>query len=112
MEGLEEIAFQIISNVGTAKSLYIEAIGKAKTGDFEGAEKMVKDGDDVFIEGHHAHAKLLEREANGKDTLSLLIMHAEDQMMSAEAFKNIALEFIDTYHEIKDLKARLQKVEA
>ena len=103
MEGLELTAFQIISAVGSARSSYIEAIQKAKEGDFEGAEVLVKEGDEMFIEGHHAHAGLLKLEAeNGVGSaLSLIIMHAEDQLMSAEAFKIIALEFIDVYKRLK-----------
>ena len=30
MEGLEQVAFEIISTVGTARSCYIEAIQKSK----------------------------------------------------------------------------------
>ena len=98
MEGLELIAFQIISAVGTARSSYIEAIQAAKKRDFAGAEKLIKEGDEAFVEGHHAHAKLLQNEAEGKgSSINLLILHAEDQLMSAEAFKTIALEFIDVY---------------
>ena len=39
VEGLEMICFRIISNVGGARSSYIEAIQKAKQGDFEGARE-------------------------------------------------------------------------
>ena len=35
MEGLELIAFEIISSVGTARSCYIEAISEAKKGNYE-----------------------------------------------------------------------------
>lgn len=44
MEGLEMICFQIISGVGAARSSYIEAIQKAKAGDFEGAEACMEAG--------------------------------------------------------------------
>ncbi|MBQ6975855.1 MAG: PTS lactose/cellobiose transporter subunit IIA [Selenomonadaceae bacterium] len=106
MEGLELTAFQIISAVGTARSCYIEAIQKAKEGDFEGAEKLVKEGDEMFIEGHHAHAGLLQIEAdNGQGSaVSLIILHAEDQLMSAESFKILALEFIELYKRIVKLE--------
>ena len=97
MEGLELIAFQIISAVGTARSCYIEAIQKAKQDDFAGAEQLIG-------EGNHAHAKLLQDEAGGEgSSINLLILHAEDQLMSAEAFKTIALEFIDVYKKFKTL---------
>lgn len=98
MEGQELIAFQIISAVGTARSSYIEAISEARQGHYDKAENLIKEGDEAFIEGHDAHAKLLEDEANGKgQPIGLLILHAEDQLMSAEAFKTIALEFIAVY---------------
>ena len=99
MEGLELTAFEIISAVGTARSTYIEAIQKAKEGKFDEAEQMIKEGDEMFVQGHHAHAKLLTHEAEyGQGSaVSLIILHAEDQLMSAEGFKTIALEFIDLY---------------
>ncbi len=102
MEGLELIAFQIISAVGTARSFYIEAIQDAKRGDFEEARNKIKEGSNLFLEGHHAHAELIQKEANGEiNTITLLLMHAEDQLMSAEAFKIIAEEFIDVYESRK-----------
>lgn len=112
MEGLELIAFQIISAVGTARSSYIEAVQAAKKGDFEGAKKLIAEGDEVFVEGHNAHAKLLTQEASGElSMVSLLILHAEDQLMSAEAFKTIANEFIDSYKRMQALEARVGMVQ-
>lgn len=95
------ISFQIISAVGTARSMYIEAIQLAKTGDFEGAEKLMEEGEQVFLEGHHAHAGLIQKEAAGEKTeFALLLMHAEDPLMSAEAFGILAQEFIDIYKKL------------
>ena len=112
MEGLELTAFQIISAVGTAKSSYIEAIGAAKNGDVDRAEKLIKEGDENFVEGHKAHAGLLEKEASGElGPLGLLLMvHAEDQLMSAEAFKTVALEFIASYKRIEALEAKVAEL--
>ena len=104
MEGLELVSFQIISAVGTARSMYIEAIQKAKDGDFESAESLLDEGQKVFLEGHHAHAGLIQKEAAGeKCEFALLLMHAEDQLMSAEAFGILAEEFIDVYKKMKGI---------
>ena len=111
MEGLELTAFQIISAVGTAKSSYIESIGKAKAGDFDGARKLIAEGDEMFVEGHKAHAGLLEKEANNElGALGLLMIHAADQLMSAEAAKTFALEFIDSYERIEALEAKVNEL--
>lgn len=101
MEGLELISFEIISAVGTARSLYIEAIQEAKKGDFDKAEELINQGNEAFTQGHHAHAKLIQEEAGGTPTaMTLLLTHAEDQLMSAEAFKILCTEFIDVYKAI------------
>ena len=98
MDGIELISFQIISAVGAARSMYIEAIHLAKEGRFEEAQEMIRQGQETFIQGHHAHAELVQKEAAGeKSEYSLLLMHAEDQLMSAEAFGILAEEFVDVY---------------
>lgn len=102
MEGLELICFQIISSVGNARSLYIEAIQEAKAGNFEKAEELIKEGESSFTQGHIAHGSLIQQEASGEaTTMTLLLTHAEDQLMSAEAFGILSREFVDLYKEIK-----------
>lgn len=101
MEGMELICFQIISAVGMARSSFIEAIEFAKNRDFEQAEAAMKEGDEYFLQGHHAHASLIQKEANNeKIDFSLILMHAEDQLMSAETFKILAQQFIDLYQSL------------
>ena len=101
MEELEMMCFQIITNVGSAKSSYIEAIQFAKQGDYEKAFDSIKEGNEMFKEGHKAHAELITMEASGKPVqVSLILMHAEDQLMNADSFKIIAIEMIDLYKKI------------
>lgn len=101
MEGMELISFQIISAVGTARSMYIEAIQEAKKGNIEAARKLIAEGEQIFVEGHKAHASLVQKEAQGEAVIpQLLLVHAEDQLMSAEGFKTIASEFVDLYERV------------
>lgn len=100
MEELEEICFKIISNVGGARSSYIEAIQKAKQGNFEEAQTLLEVGQEQFLLGHEAHLELFQKEIGN----SLLVIHAEDQLMSAEGFKIIAQELIDTHKKIHELE--------
>ena len=98
MEGMELIAFQIISAAGTARSMFVEAVREAKKGNFEEAEAKIKEGDECFVEGHKAHMELLTKSAQGESVvMDLLMTHAEDQMMSAETYKMLAQEIIDLY---------------
>lgn len=89
-EGLEMICFKIISNVGAARSSYIEAIQKAKKGDFSGAALCMEEGQKQFLIGHEAHFELIQKEAQGVEVGgSLILVHAEDQLMSAEDRKSV-----------------------
>ncbi|UPM52960.1 PTS lactose/cellobiose transporter subunit IIA [Gottfriedia acidiceleris] len=101
MEHNELICFQIISAVGSAKSMYLEAMTEAKNGDFEKAAFLIEEGLDVYAKGHQYHAKLIQQEARGEKTeINLLLVHAEDQMMSAETIKIMAEEFIMLYKKL------------
>ena len=101
MNELELTSLNIIANVGTARSNYITAIDKASEGDFKEAERLIKEGEDAFNEGHQAHSQLLTKMANGEDvTMTLLLTHAEDQLMSAEAFGILAKKFITLYEKV------------
>lgn len=109
-EGLEMICFQIISNVGAARSSYIEGIQKAKQGDFEGANACIEAGQKQFLIGHEAHFQLIQKEAQGQQVGgSLILVHAEDQLMSAEGFKIIAEEMIASYERITKLEKKLEE---
>lgn len=110
MENLEMNCIQIISNVGSARSSYIEAIQKAKAGDFEGAESSIKTGEEMFLKGHEAHFELIQKEAAGEQVAgSLILIHAEDQLMSAEGFKIIATELIESYKRIVKLEEKVSQ---
>jgi len=106
MDGIELIAFRIISSVGSARSMYLLAIQEAKKGNFEKAKKMIEEGNKVFVEGHHAHAQIIQKEAkNEQCDINLLLVHAEDQLMSAETIRLVAEEFIELYQFVLNLKA-------
>ena len=97
-EELELACFQIITHVGTARSNFIGAVKLAKEGKFQEAEEMMSAGDEEFAEGHHAHMDMLTKEANGElGETGVLLVHAEDQLMSAETFKIMSEELIDIY---------------
>lgn len=105
MEGMELICFQIIAASGGAKSAFIAAIEAAKSGDFEEAQRQMEAGEEMMNQGHGPHAELIQKEASGESTpVSLLLIHAEDQMMGAEQFKMLAEESIDLYKALAELK--------
>lgn len=105
MKHIELISMRIISSVGTARSMYIEAIHLASKGEFIKANDFIKKGDEMFQQGQESHTKLLQEEAAGVDMpMTLLLAHAEDQLMSAETFKILCEEFIALHRTLLQLK--------
>lgn len=103
-EELETICFELISKVGFARSSYIEAIQCAKEGKTKECQELVDIGNEAFSEGHKVHSKMIQQEASGKSVkVNVILLHAEDLLMSAEAFKILSSEFIDVYHTIRKL---------
>ena len=104
MDNLELVSFQLISNVGEARSALFEAMRAAREECFEEADKLVRDAEDSLIKAHESHSSLIMQEASGdKVQISLLLMHAEDQLMSEETIKIMAKEVIKLNNRIQNL---------
>ena len=105
MKNIEMTMIEIVSKAGCAKSKYIEAISLAKEYKFGLAYESIEEGSKFLIDAHNIHADLIQKEAGGEKTnVSLIVLHAEDQLMSAETFKIIANEFIESYKKIQKLE--------
>lgn len=104
---LQLTCFEIISYVGSAKSKYVEAVRAAEQGDFEGAAALIKEGDGLYVQGHNAHMKLLQKDAAGESDgkAPLILLHAEDQMANAETTKLLAENCCDIYKRLAKLEA-------
>ncbi|MEE3928307.1 PTS lactose/cellobiose transporter subunit IIA [Mycoplasmopsis ciconiae] len=84
-EIIEQSAFEIISYAGGAKALFLEAVDYICDFEFEKAQKCIKQGQEILAQSHESHYKLITMEANDSlEKTSLLLIHAEDQFMSAE----------------------------
>lgn len=105
MNNKDFVCLGIITDVGNARSKYIEAIQEAKAGNYERCNELLREGNEAYAKGYRAHAQLVSQEAEGNKTdLSLLLIHAEDQLMSAESFKILCNEFLDIYRKFDDLQ--------
>ena len=76
MGEMEQICFQIISCSGTAKSMYVEAIQKAKANDYVGAKQLMEEAENIFVDAHHVHATLIQKEASGEKNRVFITVNA------------------------------------
>jgi len=99
-ETLQGISFQLIGYAGDAFSYFFQAVEKAREGKFEEADQMIAEGDKQMIEAHRAQTDLLTAEASGKDMeFSVILVHAQDHLMTTMMYERVAKEFINLYKE-------------
>ena len=90
----------VISYSGLAKSCYMQALDFAKKGEFEKVDGKLEEGREAFLQAHKGHRDLLQEEMENMEArISLLMAHAEDQLMGAEMLETIINELIDIYKE-------------
>lgn len=98
MNEMETIIFGMISHVGSARSSYLEDLRAARTGDFTEAESKIEEGNESLKTGHSVHHQLIQKEASGeKVEIQLLLVHAEDLLITTETLREVVIEFVNVY---------------
>lgn len=104
LEEIQQLSFKIILYAGSARSSAMEAIALAKTFDFKTARDKIEEADNEFALAHQEQTKLLQQEASGeKNEVSVILVHAQDHLMTAMTVKDLANEMIDMYEKIKQM---------
>ena len=99
-EEIQNISFQLISYAGDACSCFMQAVTKAKEGKCEEADELLSSGNEQLVKAHKAQTDLLVTEAQGNDLeFSVLLIHAQDHLMTTIMYERIAKEFISLYKE-------------
>ncbi len=100
-EKIFEISFGIIGYAGDAKSLAFEAISEAKKGNISLARDIMKKSKEEINKAHRFQTELIQKEASGdKIEMSIILVHAQDHLMTSMNFQQLAEEFIDLYEKI------------
>ncbi|KXG78438.1 Lichenan-specific phosphotransferase enzyme IIA component [Fervidicola ferrireducens] len=107
----ENSIFEIIAYGGNARAKAYEAIERAKNGDFDMAEKHLKEADDEMHKAHDVQTRIIQEEAQGiKQELSVLLVHAQDHLMTAMAERTLIENLIDLYRRVQELEAELKAI--
>ena len=97
-EEAQMVAFQLISYAGDAFSSFFKAVEKARNGEFDEADELIKKGESELTNAHNAQTELLAKEAQGKDIeYSIMLVHAQDHLMTTIMYERVAKEFITLY---------------
>ncbi len=106
---LELIIMNIINYSGEARSLSIEGISYAKSGEIKKARNNIEEANDRLVEAHKSQTQLIQGEARGEQQgLSLLLVHAQDHLMNALTIRDMANEFIDLYEKVSIVEGSIE----
>lgn len=95
----EQIVFTIIMHAGDARSHALEALRYAREGNNTEAEKSMAKAKTELVEAHHIQTELLQAEARGeKQEVNLLLIHAQDHLMTAILAKDLIEEMMLMYN--------------
>lgn len=100
-EDLYQLSFQLILYSGNARSLAMEALQEAKDKDFDAAKLKIAESESELLKAHKFQTQLIQAEAGGdKFDIPIILIHAQDHLMTAMTVKDLAIEMIEIRQEI------------
>ncbi|WPC76270.1 PTS N,N'-diacetylchitobiose transporter subunit IIA [Vibrio porteresiae] len=98
---LEEQVMGIIINAGQARSLCFEALRAAKEGNFAKAEALLTESTTFANQAHLVQTQLIEADqGEGKTPMTLIMVHAQDHLMTSMLAKELITELIELHREM------------
>jgi PTS system cellobiose-specific IIA component len=95
---IEVVAMELVGNAGEARSLAFEALAEAKKGNYEKAEELLEKSKEASLRAHHTQTELICNEADGnKVEIGLLMVHAQDHLMTSILARELITEIIEIY---------------
>lgn len=111
-EELQVIAFEMILNSGNARAIIHEAFAAMRAGDYRLAEEKLSASNEEFIQAHRAQSALLQEYASGTEINAEMIMvHAQDHLMTTMTLREVALEMLALYQKLPPHLLRGEQVE-
>ena len=99
---IETIAMELVGNAGEARSLAFEALAQAKNKNFEKAKELLEESKQASLKAHHIQTDLICQEADGnKVEIGLLMVHAQDHLMTSILARELITEIISLYEKIQ-----------
>ena len=94
----ESIAMALIAHSGDARAAAFQALKAARNKDYDEAERLLQQSKKSSVEAHKAQTELLFSEANGQKTeLNVLLVHAQDHLMTSMLAQELIAEMVNLY---------------
>ncbi len=107
---LESTVMGLICNAGEARSCAMEATKNAREGQYEQARILLQQADDAIKRAHIVQTELIGAdEGEGKIPVTLVLVHAQDHLMTTMQAIEQAQETVLLYQRISAIEVQLVK---
>lgn len=97
-EELELAMIEIVAFAGDARTKLLSAVKEARAKNFTGAQALIDEAQGLLNDAHSSQTSLLTAEARGElTTPTVLLVHAQDHLMSAMLLRDVVDSLIDIY---------------
>lgn len=95
---MQVAAFEIILNSGNARTIVHESFTDMRNGKYEEAADKLAQANEELLLAHQAQTKLLQEYANGTEIkIEIIMVHAQDHLMTSMTLREVALEMLELY---------------
>ena len=99
----EELVMELLINAGQARSDAMEAIRCAGQKDWQGATKLMASSESACLQAHKIQTALISQdEGCGKIEVNLILIHAQDHLMTTMTLREVALEMLELYKKLEE----------
>lgn len=107
-EVLESTVMELIINAGESKSCAMEALHAAKAGKWDKVDGLLEQSLAASKRAHLVQTELIGLdEGEGKVPVNLIMVHAQDHIMTAMLAKDMIEEMINIHRQLAELKSAI-----
>ncbi|SFC90613.1 PTS lactose/cellobiose transporter subunit IIA [Clostridium uliginosum] len=104
----EQEIFELISHTGEARNNIFNALNEMMENNKEKSDEFLKLANQQMIEAHNMQTKLIQKDIEEDGiNVSLLMVHAQDQFMTAMSEEFLVKKMIEMYGTIHALEAKV-----
>ena len=106
----ENEIFELISHTGEARANIFNSLEEARKKNINKSEEFMKIANEQMVEAHNMQTELIQEDIkSGGIDVSLLMVHAQDQLMTALSEQYLVKKMIEMYETIHKLEAKINE---
>jgi len=94
-EEVSMVAMEIVAFAGDARTKFLKAMDEMAENNFEEAERLIREGDELVVGAHKQEKDLIAQESAGENVeISFFTIHAQDYLMTSMLLSDMCKRFV------------------